>query len=126
MNGVRVDFRDGMKSFNSTLTPFIAAVAACACMEAAGQGWPAKAIRLVVGFAPGGAADTVARAYAEPLGRALGQPIVVENRAGAGSSIAAENVAKSAPDGYTILIASPASISVNPTINPKLGYKPSD
>jgi len=88
--------------------------------------YPSKPIRLVVGFAPGGAADTVARAIAEPLGRALGQPIVIENRAGAGSSIAAESVAHSPPDGYSILIASPASISVNPALNPKLGYKPSD
>jgi tripartite-type tricarboxylate transporter receptor subunit TctC len=104
----------------------LAAVALLGAALAAHAQYPAKPIRLVVGFAPGGAADTVARAYAEPLGRALGQPIVVENRAGAGSSIAAENVAKSAPDGYTILIASPASISVNPTINPKLGYKPTD
>ncbi len=90
------------------------------------QTYPSKPIRLVVGFAPGGAADTVARAYAEPLSRALGQPVVIENRAGAGSSIAAEAVAHSAADGYTVLIASPASISVNPTINPKLNYKPAD
>ena len=94
--------------------------------DAAEQAYPSKPVRLVVGFAPGGAADTVARALGEPLSRALGQPIVIENRAGAGSSIAAENVAKSPPDGYTILIASPASISVNPAINPKLNYKPSD
>ncbi len=90
------------------------------------QVYPTKPIRLVVGFAPGGAADTVARAYGDQLGRALGQPIVIENRAGAGSSIAAENVAHSAPDGYSVLIASPASISVNPALNPKLNYKPSD
>ena len=90
------------------------------------QTYPSKPIRLVVGFAPGGAADTVARAYAEPLSRALGQPVVIENRAGAGSSIAAEAVAHSAADGYTVLIASPASISVNPALNPQLGYKPSD
>ena len=94
--------------------------------DASAQAYPSKPVRLVVGFAPGGAADTVARALSEPLGRALGQPIVVENRAGAGSSIAAENVAKSPPDGYSILIASPASISVNPAINPKLNYKPAD
>ena len=68
----------------------------------------------MVGFAPGGAADFVARTLAEPLGRALGQPIVIDNRPGAGSSIAAEHVAKSAPDGYTLLIASPSSILVNP------------
>ena len=101
------------------------AVAAVAATPALAQ-YPNKPIRLVVGFAPGGAADTVARAFSEPLGRALGQPIVVENRAGAGSSIAAENVAKSAPDGYSLLIASPASISVNPALNSKLNYKPSD
>jgi tripartite-type tricarboxylate transporter receptor subunit TctC len=78
----------------------------------------------VVGFAPGGAADFVSRAFQEPLGRALGQPIVVENRPGAGSSIAAEHVAKSAPDGYTLLIASPSSILVNPLISPKAGFQP--
>jgi tripartite-type tricarboxylate transporter receptor subunit TctC len=81
-------------------------------------------VRLVVGFAPGGAADFVARAFQEPLGKALGQPIVVENRPGAGSSIAAEHVAKSAPDGYSVLIASPSSILVNPVISPKAGFQP--
>ena len=102
-----------------------AALLASACLDVAAQ-YPNKPIRLVVGFAPGGAADTVARALAAPLGTILGQPVVVENRAGAGSSIAAENVAKSAPDGYSLLIASPSSISVNPAINAKLNYKPSD
>ncbi len=90
--------------------------------EASAQTYPTKPVRLIVGFAPGGAADFVARALGEPLSRALGQPIVVENRAGAGSSIAADYVAKSAPDGYTMLIASPSSISVNPAMNPKIGY----
>jgi len=94
--------------------------------DALAQGYPAKPVRLVVGFAPGGAADTVARALGEGLGRALGQPIVIENRAGAGSSIAAENVAKSPPDGYSVLIASPSSISVNPALNPRLTYKASE
>jgi tripartite-type tricarboxylate transporter receptor subunit TctC len=95
-------------------------------LAAFAQSYPSKPIKLLVGFAPGGAADTVARAYAEPLSRALGQPIVIENRAGAGSSIAAETVAHAPADGYTILIASPASISVNPALNPNLNYKPSD
>jgi tripartite-type tricarboxylate transporter receptor subunit TctC len=88
--------------------------------------YPAKPIRMLVGFAPGGAADYVARTVGDALGRALGQPIVIENRAGAGSSIAAEAAAKSAPDGYTILIASPAAISVNPALNPKLNYSARD
>jgi len=91
-------------------TAIVLAIASLAG-SAFGQGYPAKPIRLVVGFAPGGAADTVARALGEELGRALGQPIVVENRAGAGSSIAAENVAHSPPYGYSVLIASPSSIS---------------
>ncbi len=89
-------------------------------------GYPVKPIRLVVGFAPGGAADYVARAMSDALGKAMGQPMVIENRAGAGSSIAAEMVAKSAADGYTVLIASPSSISVNPALNAKLGYSARD
>lgn len=88
--------------------------------------YPNRPIKLVVGFAPGGAADAVARAISEPLGKALGQPVVVENKAGAGSSIAVDMVTKSPPDGYTILIASPSGISVNPALNPKLRYKASD
>jgi tripartite-type tricarboxylate transporter receptor subunit TctC len=88
------------------------------------QSYPARPVKLVVGFAPAGAADFVARALAEPLGRALGQPIVIDNRPGAGSSIAAEFVAKSAPDGYTFLIASPSSILVNPVISPRAGFDP--
>jgi tripartite-type tricarboxylate transporter receptor subunit TctC len=94
--------------------------------DALAQAYPTKPVRLVVGFAPGGAADTVGRALAGGLSRELGQPIVIENRAGAGSSIAADNVAKSPPDGYSVLIASPAAISVNPALNPKLPYKPGD
>ena len=92
--------------------------------QAFAQGYPAKPLRLVVGFAPGGAADFVARAFQEPLGRALGQPVVVENKPGAGSSIAAEFVAKSPADGYTFLIASPSSILVNPLLSPKAGFQP--
>ena len=90
--------------------------------QAFAQGYPSKPVRLVVGFAPAGAADVVARTLQEPMQRALGQPVVVDNKPGAGSSLAAEFVAKSAPDGYTMLIASPSSIFVNPLLNPNLGY----
>src|SRR5207253_3587523 len=86
--------------------------------------YPAKPVRLVVGFAPSGAADFVARTLQEPMQRALGQPIVIDNRPGAGSSIAAEHVAKSPADGYTLLIASPSSILVNPLISPRAGFEP--
>jgi tripartite-type tricarboxylate transporter receptor subunit TctC len=107
----------------------LVAAAALACVAAtavAQDSYPTKPVRIVVGFAPGGAADFVARAMSEPFAKALGQPVVVENKPGAGSSIAAELVAKAAPDGYTLLIASPAGISVNPALNPSLGYKPRD
>ena len=86
------------------------------------QSYPARPVKLVVGFAPGGAADFVARSMQDGLSKELGQPIIIENRAGAGSSIAAEYVAKSAPDGYTFLIASPSSILVNPLLSPKAGF----
>jgi tripartite-type tricarboxylate transporter receptor subunit TctC len=96
------------------------------CVFSHAQTFPNQPIKLIVGFAPGGAADYVARNISVPLGLALGQSIIIENKPGAGSSIAAESVAKSSPDGYTILIASPSSISVNPALNPKLGYRTSD
>ena len=88
----------------------------------AAQPYPARPIKLVVGFAPGGAADFVSRTFQDALSKDLGQPMVVENRPGAGSSMAAEYVAKAAPDGYTLLIASPSSILVNPIISPKAGF----
>ncbi|TDP74352.1 tripartite-type tricarboxylate transporter receptor subunit TctC [Roseateles toxinivorans] len=98
----------------------------CGAGAAQAQAWPSKPIRLVIGFAPGGAADYVARTIADPLGRVLGQTVTVDNRAGAGSSLAADFVAKAPADGYTLLIASPSSISVNPALNPKLSYSAKD
>jgi tripartite-type tricarboxylate transporter receptor subunit TctC len=100
----------------------IAAIACAAATTLQAQPFPSRPIRLVVGFPPAGAADFVARMLGEPLARGLGQPVVIENRPGAGSSIAAEYVAKALPDGHTVLIASPSSILVNPLIMPKLGY----
>lgn len=88
--------------------------------------YPTKPIRLVVGFAPGGAADYVARAMSDAFGKALGQSVVIDNKPGNGSSIAAELVAKAPADGYTLLIASPSSISVNLALNPKLPYTARD
>lgn len=88
--------------------------------------YPNKPIRLVIGFSPGGAADYVARSMSDAFGKALGQPVVVDNKPGNGSSLAADIVAKSSPDGYTLLIASPSSISVNPALNPKVSAKPGD
>jgi tripartite-type tricarboxylate transporter receptor subunit TctC len=104
----------------------LATIVVCTHAVAQPAAYPSKPIRLVVGFSPGGAADSVARAMSDAFGKALGQPVVVDNRPGNGSSIAADMVAKSAPDGYTLLIASPSSISVNPALNPSLTYSAKD
>jgi tripartite-type tricarboxylate transporter receptor subunit TctC len=93
---------------------------ALASPAAPGQpSWPDRPLRLVVGFTPGGAADYVGRTVGDALGRVLGQTVIVDNKPGAGSSLAADFVAKAPPDGYTVLIASPSSISVNPALDPK-------
>ncbi|NML42232.1 tripartite tricarboxylate transporter substrate binding protein [Ramlibacter sp. G-1-2-2] len=113
-----------MKRVQFLLALGLAAAAVTSAAQTAS--YPNKPIRLVIGFAPGGAADIVARAMSDAFGKALGQPVVVDNKPGAGSSIAADIVAHAPPDGYTLLIASPSSISVNPALNPKLQYKPAD
>ena len=97
-----------------------------AAVQAQPADYPSKPIRLIVGFAPGGAADYVARAMSDALGKALGQPVIIDNKPGNGSSIAADLVAKAAPDGYTLLVASPSSMSVNLALNPKLPYTARD
>ena len=88
------------------------------------QTWPSKPIRVIVSFPPGGAADQIARAVAQPLQEALGQPVVVESRAGAGGNIGADAVAKSAPDGYTLLMSSGGTVSINPHIYAKMPFDP--
>ncbi len=90
----------------------------------AAETYPSKPIRLVVGFAPGGANDLVARAVATRLGPRLGQQVVVENRGGAGGNIATEVVARAAPDGYTMLLASVASFAMSPALLGKVPFDP--
>jgi tripartite-type tricarboxylate transporter receptor subunit TctC len=109
---------------HATLAVVLAVLAGTVAAQPAD--YPARPIRLVIGFTPGGAADFVARAMSDAFGKALGQSVVVDNKPGNGSSIAAEIVARSPADGYTVLIASPSSISVNPALNPKLAYTPAD
>ena len=86
--------------------------------------YPVKPVRLLVGFAPGGANDLVARAVATRLGPRLGQQVIVENRAGAGGNIATELVARAAPDGYTMLLASVASFAMSPALLGKVPFDP--
>ena len=85
------------------------------------QAYPAKPVRIVVGFPPGGASDVAARAVGGKLAERLGQPVVVDNRAGAASNIGSEHVARSPADGYTVLLGT-ISLSINPSLYPKLPY----
>jgi len=91
---------------------------------AAAQDWPNRSIRIIVPFAPGGATDIPARLVAPKLTESLGQPVVIENRTGAGGIIGIQAAAKSDPDGYTMLMATNAEVVMHPTIYPKLPYDP--
>jgi tripartite-type tricarboxylate transporter receptor subunit TctC len=93
------------------------------CADASAQAYPAKPVRIVVPYAPGGGVDIVARALGQELTKRLGQQVVIENKTGAGGNIGSDAVAKATPDGYTLLIASPAN-AVNPTLYSKLPFDP--
>ena len=100
----------------------LASLAAPAALAQAG--WPNKAVRLVVPFAPGGTTDILARAIAPELSKAFGQPFVVENRAGAGGNLGADQVAKSAGDGYTLLMGTVGTHGINRALYDKLPFDP--
>jgi len=86
--------------------------------------YPEKPIRIVVTFAPGGASDIVARAISEPLAKALGQPVIVDNKPGAGGTIGGNEVVRSAPDGYTLMLSNSTPLSIGPFTLPKQPYDP--
>lgn len=101
-----------------------AAAFALSSAALAQSGWPTKPVRMVVPFAPGGTTDILARAIAPELSRAFGQSFVVENRAGAGGNVGAELVARSAPDGYTLLMGTVGTHGINKSLYPRLPYDP--
>ncbi len=108
----------------TALAACLAALVSLAVPASAQDAYPAKPIRVVVGYSAGGGNDLVMRVIAPKMSEALGQPVIVENRPGAQSIIAAEHVAKSAPDGYTILMGPSGPITINPATYSKLPYEP--
>jgi tripartite-type tricarboxylate transporter receptor subunit TctC len=106
------------------MTKILAAIAAALLAGAAGAQYPNKPIRLIVPFPPGGAAELGARIYAQPLGHALGQPVVIETKPGADGAIAAEAAMKAAPDGYTLFYATNTAFSWLPAVRKNPPYDP--
>ena len=99
---------------------FFIAASAASCA----QGYPSRSIRIVVAFPPGGTSDVVARTLAQKLNESFGQPVIVENRPGAGGNLGAEFVAKAPADGYTLLVCTPAELAINVSLYGKLPYEP--
>ncbi len=93
-------------------------------LAARAQAWPSRPVTLVVPFPAGGSVDLIARLYADPLAKALGTAVVIDNRAGAGGSIASAQVARAKPDGYTLVASSQSSHLANPLTQPNPGYDP--
>ncbi|MGE0331067.1 MAG: Bug family tripartite tricarboxylate transporter substrate binding protein [Ramlibacter sp.] len=95
-----------------------------AATSARAQAWPAKPIRIVVPYPPGGSSDIIARAISQPLSDALGQPVIVDNKAGANGNLGADLVAKSQPDGYTMLLCDTGALAISPSVYTKLSFNP--
>jgi tripartite-type tricarboxylate transporter receptor subunit TctC len=103
---------------------FLALLLCCAAVQAFAQTYPTKAVRMIVPYPPGGGNDTLARLFAAKLSERMGQQFVVENRPGAGAMIGTEAAAKSAPDGYTILLSSIATHALSPNLYSRVPYDP--
>lgn len=122
MSSTKRPTRDDMSRFAWTTAAFLASAAFCGSVAA--QAYPSRPVKLIAPYAPGGPLDEVARVVSPRLTESLGQPVVVENRAGAGGDIGTDFVAKSAPDGYTVLLGNGGPITINPALKGKLPYDP--
>ena len=108
---------EGMKLARTALLASLALSGALTIAPAFGQAFPSKSLRLIVPFPPGGSADILARTIAAKMAEGLAQQVIADNRPGAGTAIGAEATAKSAPDGYTIMIGTVSSHAINPSLN---------
>jgi len=115
---------EGGETIGAFLYSVLTAALVCAATPSLAQSFPEKPIRFVVGFTPGGPSDILARALGQKLGERWGQQVVIENRPGAGGNVAAEAVAKSAPDGYTWLLGNNSILATNQSLYRSLGYDP--
>jgi tripartite-type tricarboxylate transporter receptor subunit TctC len=102
----------------------LAGLALLAPLAARAEDWPSRPIRMYVPFPPGGGTDIISRVIAQKIGEALGQPVVIENKPGAGGGIGVDLAAKSAPDGYTIVMGQTSNLAINPALYPNLPYDP--
>jgi tripartite-type tricarboxylate transporter receptor subunit TctC len=102
-----------------------AAAVAAPSLRAQTSAWPSKTLRIVVPYPPGGSSDIIARSISQPLSDALGQSVIVENRAGANGNLGAELVARSAPDGYTLVLCDTGALAISPSVYQRLSFDPS-
>jgi tripartite-type tricarboxylate transporter receptor subunit TctC len=107
-----------------TLRRALAALALSLCLPALAQSWPVKTIKIIVPYPPGGTSDILARALGPGITAALGQPVIIENKPGAPGNVGADAVAKSPPDGYTLLLADIGSLAISPSVFTTLAFDP--
>lgn len=120
----RLSFLSTLSKLRAFAKVFVGAVLLSCMGVAQASDWPQKSIKIIVGYPPGGGADTVARQLAAALTTRLGQPVIVENRAGGTGAIAAQAVARATPDGYTAFLAASSEMTIAPATNKTLAYDP--